>query len=231
MPGTRCYVGNLCSSISAEDLRELFRVHGPIDRVDMKKDGFAFVEYMRGTEGEQAVISAMQALDGREVHGVNITVQEAKGPKRDGPKPPMQRSDHRVRVEGMPHNATWQDLKDFARGKIGLAPLYTEVVRPGLGIIEYHRYDDMMEALRIIHNTALRGTIVQVYEVRCVWKGRGRNEREEIKRRDIPLTSTQHNVTHCRMRPPAAVVAAAARATTAAARPAGTTEAETEITT
>lgn len=193
MPGTRCYVGNLCPSISAEDLRELFRVHGPIDRVDMKKDGFAFVEYMRGTEGEQAVISAMQALDGREVHGVNITVQEAKGPKRDGPKPPMQRSDHRVRVEGMPHNATWQDLKDFARGKIGLAPLYTEVVRPGLGIIEYHRYDDMMEALRIIHNTELRGTIVQVYEVRG-WKEERKKKRER-RDRDKATTHLSHSCT------------------------------------
>lgn len=167
MPGTRLFVGNLTPTATEDDLRELFKGYGPIDRIDMKKQGFAFVEYMHGREGEEALVRAAQGVDGKELHGVTLAVEEAKGPKREGPRPQMQRSEHRVRVEGMPRGSTWQDLKDFARGDTGLAPLYTEVVRgnPGVGIIEYHRREDMMEALRQIHNTELRGVVVQVYEV------------------------------------------------------------------
>lgn len=167
MPGTRLYVGNLTPSVTGDELREIFSGYGPIDRVDMKKDGYAFVEFVRGREGEDAVVAAAQGMNKKELHGLILTVEEAKGPKREGPRPEMQRSDFRIRVEGMPREATWQDLKDFARGKKGLAPLYTEVLRgtPGVGIIEYHRREDMIEALSLIHNTELRGVVVQVYEV------------------------------------------------------------------
>jgi len=168
MPGTRLYVGNLTPAATAEDLRELFKEYGSIDRIDMKKEGgFGFVEFMRGREGEEALVKAAQGVDGKELHGVTLAVEEAKGPRREGPRPQMQRSEHRVRVEGMPRGSTWQDLKDFARGSTSLAPLYTEVVRgnPSVGIIEYHGREDMMEALRQIHNTELRGVVVQVYEV------------------------------------------------------------------
>jgi len=169
MPGTRLFVGNLTSAATAEDLRDLFKEFGPIDRIDMKKEGgFGFVEFIRGRDGEEALVKAAQSVNGKELHGVTLTVEEAKGPKREGPRPQMQRSEHRVRVEGMPRGSTWQDLKDFARGSTGLAPLYTEVVRgnPSVGIIEYHRREDMIEALRQINNTELRGVMVQVYEVR-----------------------------------------------------------------
>jgi arginine/serine-rich splicing factor 4/5/6 len=140
---------------------------------------------MRGREGEEALVKAAQGVDGKELHGVALTVEEAKGPKREGPRPQMQRSEHRVRVEGMPAGSTWQCLKDFARGSTGLAPLYTEVVRanPSVGIIEYHRREDMLEALQQIDNTELRGVVVRVYEVSLGGgKGRDRDTRRDRRR-------------------------------------------------
>lgn len=157
----RLYVGNIMADVRKEDVEAHFSRIGQVDRVDMKGT-YCFVEY----ESQAVAEIALRELNNSELKGANILVQEAKPPRRvAASQQQMQRSDFRIRVEGFPATVTWQDLKDFGRGTSRLSPLFTQVVRAGLGIIEYHTYEDMKTALRQLHNTEMRGVVVQVFEV------------------------------------------------------------------
>jgi RNA recognition motif-containing protein len=73
------YVGNLSFSASEQSLRELFGAYGSVtsaqivmDRETGRSRGFAFVEMADGGD------AAIAALDGKEVDGRNLTVNEAR---------------------------------------------------------------------------------------------------------------------------------------------------------
>jgi RNA recognition motif-containing protein len=73
------YVGNLPFSTTEAELRSLFEKHGTVESVNVITDretgrprGFAFVE-MEASAAE----AAMQALDGRELGGRTLRVNEA----------------------------------------------------------------------------------------------------------------------------------------------------------
>ena len=79
------YVGNLSYSTSEVELRELFGQFGAVvnaniimDRDTGQSKGFGFVEMGNGEEGELAI----RELDGSEVDGRNIKVNEAR-PRED----------------------------------------------------------------------------------------------------------------------------------------------------
>jgi RNA recognition motif-containing protein len=80
------FVGNMSFQTSESELRELFAPFGQVTRVHMAMDretgrarGFAFVEMPNDAEAAQA----MAALDGKEVGGRNLKVNEAR-PKGEG---------------------------------------------------------------------------------------------------------------------------------------------------
>ena len=80
------YVGNMSYSTTEAELRALFEEHGTVDGVRVITDrdtgrpkGFAFVE-MGDDTGAQAAISA---LNGREVDGRALNVNEAR-PRNEG---------------------------------------------------------------------------------------------------------------------------------------------------
>ncbi len=79
------YVGNLSFSTYDEDLREVFAEFGDvtsakvvIDRETDRSRGFGFVEMSSDDEGNAAI----EALDGAEVGGRNLRVNEAKPRER-----------------------------------------------------------------------------------------------------------------------------------------------------
>lgn len=88
------FVGNLSFQTTEIGLRDLFQPFGQLTRVHMAMDretgrarGFAFVEMPNDDEAKKAVA----ALDGKEVDGRNIRVNEARpkaertGPRAGGP--------------------------------------------------------------------------------------------------------------------------------------------------
>ncbi len=88
------FVGNMSFQTSESELRELFAPFGQVTRVHMAMDretgrarGFAFVEMPNDAEAAQA----MTALDGKEVGGRNLKVNEAR-PKGEGGGPRGPRS-------------------------------------------------------------------------------------------------------------------------------------------
>ena len=86
--GKKLYVGNLPFTADEAELRALFEAHGAIESVSVITDretgrarGFAFVEFEEASGAE----AAMQALDGRDVGGRTIRVNEAH--ERRGGRP------------------------------------------------------------------------------------------------------------------------------------------------
>ncbi len=78
---TKLYVGNLSFNTSTQDLESLFAEFGTVQSANVIEDretgrprGFAFVEMSSGDEAQAAIAS----LDGKEVDGRNLKVNEAK---------------------------------------------------------------------------------------------------------------------------------------------------------
>jgi cold-inducible RNA-binding protein len=76
----KIYVGNMSYSIDEQALNEMFGAYGPIvstkviqDQFTGKSKGFAFVEM----EKEEDALSAISALNGKEVAGRALKVNEA----------------------------------------------------------------------------------------------------------------------------------------------------------
>lgn len=81
------FVGNLSRQASEEDLRELFEPFGKLMAVNIIKDkfsneskGFGFVDMSKKSEGEAAI----EALNGKELKGQAITVNEARPKSESG---------------------------------------------------------------------------------------------------------------------------------------------------
>ena len=79
--GKKLYVGNLSYDVSSADLEQMFASHGTVDSASVITDrgtgqskGFGFVEMSSNAEAEAAIA----ALDGKELGGRTIKVNEAK---------------------------------------------------------------------------------------------------------------------------------------------------------
>jgi len=75
------YVGNLSFNASEDEVRGLFEEHGEVIKVSLITDrdtgrprGFGFVEMADANQGRAAI----EAINGREVGGRTLTVNEAK---------------------------------------------------------------------------------------------------------------------------------------------------------
>ena len=79
--GKNLYVGNLSYSIRDDELKSVFAEYGKvtsaqviIDRETQRSKGFGFVEMADDAEA----LAAIQALNGKEVSGRALTVNEAR---------------------------------------------------------------------------------------------------------------------------------------------------------
>jgi RNA recognition motif-containing protein len=85
---SKLFVGGLPYSTTNDDLQNLFAAHGTVasavvinDRETGRSKGFGFVEF----EDDNEAKSAIQALDGSELGGRKIVVNEAR-PREDRPQ-------------------------------------------------------------------------------------------------------------------------------------------------
>ena len=84
--GKKLYVGNLTYGVTDSTLLQMFEPHGTVqsaqvimDRDTGRSKGFGFVEMGSDQEAQAAI----QALNGKEVDGRSLTVNEAR-PKTEG---------------------------------------------------------------------------------------------------------------------------------------------------
>jgi len=82
------YVGNISWDVTESDLKEAFQAYGEVasssiikDKFSGKSRGFGFVEMPNKEEGDKAIAG----LNGKEMKGRNLTVNEAK-PRTDRPR-------------------------------------------------------------------------------------------------------------------------------------------------
>src|ERR1700758_5400351 len=85
----KLYVGNLAFETTENDLQDLFQQHGTVSQVNLMMDrltgksrGFAFVTMGDATQGN----AAMSALNGQDLNGRALTVNEAK-PREERERP------------------------------------------------------------------------------------------------------------------------------------------------
>lgn len=83
----KLYVGNLNYNTTENELRELFGDHGEVtsvavitDRETGRAKGFGFVEFAN----DQDAKAAIAALDGKEVGGRSLKVNESRPQERSG---------------------------------------------------------------------------------------------------------------------------------------------------
>ena len=83
--GKKIYVGNLAYGVSSSDLQQMFEPHGTVqsaqvimDRDTGRSKGFGFVEMDSDHEAQAAIA----ALNGKEMDGRTLTVNEAR-PRED----------------------------------------------------------------------------------------------------------------------------------------------------
>lgn len=83
---TKLYVGNLPFTATEEAVRNLFATHGTVEKVSLITDrdsgrprGFGFVE-MSNADASRA----MQALNGKELDGRALKINEAQDRPRNG---------------------------------------------------------------------------------------------------------------------------------------------------
>src|SRR5438046_9632713 len=85
----KLYVGNLSFESTENDLQDLFEQHGTVNEVHLMMDrftgksrGFAFGTMNDGAQAN----AAMSALNGQELNGRPLTVNEAR-PREERPRP------------------------------------------------------------------------------------------------------------------------------------------------
>ena len=85
--GKKLYVGNLGYGVGNRELEQLFAPHGTVrsaevitDRTTKQSKGFGFVEM----DSDQEAHAAIAALNGKEIEGRSITVNEARPKESDG---------------------------------------------------------------------------------------------------------------------------------------------------
>ena len=85
---TKLFVGNLSFETTENDLQDMFAPHGTVIEVNLMMDrfsgrsrGFAFVTM----ESKEAADAATQALNGKNINGRALTVNEAR-PREERPR-------------------------------------------------------------------------------------------------------------------------------------------------
>ena len=137
MPGSRVYIGNMPSGARERDLERFFKSYGRPSDV-LIKQGFGFIEFEDYRDADDAVyelngkvlsrcISGSRKLSClQELMGQRVSVEHARGPRRDRSRDrssrsrrdsrapwldkygPPTRTDYRVTVENLSTRVSWQ---------------------------------------------------------------------------------------------------------------------------
>jgi len=90
------YVGNLPFSASNNEVSDLFSPYGAVHSVNLINDretgrprGFGFVEM-----DDEHALAAIDALNGKEVGGRSLRINEARGREDRGPRPARRGGDY-----------------------------------------------------------------------------------------------------------------------------------------
>ena len=146
--------------------------------------GFAFIEFSDDRDAKDAV----RDMDGRYILDKKVRVEVSRrgrggaggragsGPSSRGAKV---RTDHRVKILGLPSSAHWQSLKEFLRDVA--EPAFVDTIGRGEGIAEFSTSSDADLVVSKLHDTKYEGSYITVK--RDGGGGRDRFDRDRSRSR------------------------------------------------
>jgi RNA recognition motif-containing protein len=183
------YVGNLPPRLCFPELEDWFIPFGQFGSAELMTDpatgwsrGFAFVEMANNEEGQ----TAMTALNGREVEGKTLVVNEASlmrgaGPRERGPRPggdsdrpssgPVRSRGTRLFVGNLPYTATAADIETLFKesGTVSSVSLVSDRgtgQSKGFAFVEMGSKEEAEAAIKRYDGQTELGRILKVNEAR-----------------------------------------------------------------
>jgi RNA recognition motif-containing protein len=171
--GSSVFVGNLSFDTSWQDLKDLCRQHGKVDRVEVmekdgRKKGYGIVTFATSQDAAHAI----RKLDGRDFQGRQLDVKMER--KRDDQASAAMAVDSsssstgacQLYVGNLSYECSWQDLKDLCR-KHGLPVDRAEVIekdgrKKGFGIVTVGNARDAEMAIRKLKGVEFQGRTLEV---------------------------------------------------------------------
>ncbi|MGH0132303.1 UNVERIFIED_CONTAM: hypothetical protein FKN15_050512 [Acipenser sinensis] len=192
MSGCRVFIGRLSPHARERDVEKFFRGFGHIREINLK-NGFGFVASVFTVEFDdhRDADDAVYELNGKELCSERVTIEHARSPRGRGgggaggggggrfsPRfssyrqtrgsmygPPV-RTEHRIIVENLSSQISWQDLKDMMR-KVGEVT-FVDAHRSNKneGVVEFASHRDMKNAIDKLDGTELNGRKLKLTEDR-----------------------------------------------------------------
>lgn len=186
--GRQLFIGNLPFSVQWQELKDLFRQVGTVQRADVAIDqqgrSRGHGQVLMSTVEEAA--AAVRTFNGQEFQGRAIEVREdkyaanggnggmvamAQGVIPDGSVPvgngPMVGT--QVFVGNLPFSTRWQELKDIFRVPHGLNPIHADVLleagsnrSKGCGIVRFTTREEAEKAVQTVNGTNINGRSIVV---------------------------------------------------------------------
>ncbi|CAL8240403.1 unnamed protein product [Merluccius merluccius] len=141
----KIFVGNLSSSSTVEELRDLFTPYGKITECDIVKN-FGFVHMNNVTEAEEAI----RGLHHYELNGERMNVEMSKG---------RPKSTTKLHVSNLGEGSTHEELKGKFE-EFG-AVVECDIVKD-YAFVHMERMEDAMAAIDKLDNTAFKGKLMNV---------------------------------------------------------------------
>ena len=139
----KIFVGNLASSTTVEELRDLFTQYGKITECDIVKN-FGFVHMNNMSEAEEAI----RNLHHYELNGERMNVEMSKG---------RPKSTTKLHVSNLGEGSTNEELK----GKFEEFGSVVECdIVKDYAFVHMERMEDAMAAIDKLDNTAFKGEIM-----------------------------------------------------------------------
>eukprot|EP00602_Paraphysomonas_sp_CaronLab_P012098 CAMPEP_0185042206 /NCGR_PEP_ID=MMETSP1103-20130426/42215_1 /TAXON_ID=36769 /ORGANISM="Paraphysomonas bandaiensis, Strain Caron Lab Isolate" /LENGTH=265 /DNA_ID=CAMNT_0027582233 /DNA_START=42 /DNA_END=840 /DNA_ORIENTATION=+ len=181
------YVGNLDFDANSGDLRREFDRYGRLRDVWVARrpPGFAFVEFEDRRDAEDAV----RDMDGRYILNKRIRAEISRrgGARNDrgggdrNPRGPPQRTPHRIKITGLPDNASWKELKDMFRRDT--EPVYVDLRGRGTAVAEFAEAGDVGRAIELFDDTKIMGSYIRI-------------ERDETDGNEGPTVGSEYLAPH-----------------------------------
>ncbi|XP_030579086.1 RNA-binding protein 4.1-like isoform X1 [Archocentrus centrarchus] len=141
----KIFIGNLASSTTPEELRELFEKYGKVTECDTVKN-YGFVHMSSMSEAEEAIKNLHQ----HQLHGWRMNVEMSKG---------RPKSTTKLHVSNLGEGVTSEVL----RAKFEeFGPVVECDIVKDYAFVHMERVDDAMDAISKLDNTAFKGKLMSV---------------------------------------------------------------------
>ncbi len=127
-------MGKLSDRTTRDSISKAFSEFGEVKDAEVK-NGYGFIFFDDANEAQNAI----EKMNGTELDGSVIVVENARAAKDSKAKLMNRRLDLRILVRGLSPRVSWQDLKDWGReaGDVTFTNIFDDDRGQRLGIVEF----------------------------------------------------------------------------------------------